>query len=90
MAIIKEFYKTRSDEVNLYRFYSDEKRMLLQNETGVKYAEAIDVEGAPYTYSETEDFIESDEPEIDESIEPNMNEIEEKAKAYDILMGVAE
>lgn len=26
---------------------------ILQNETGIKYPEAIDVEGAPYTYSET-------------------------------------
>jgi hypothetical protein len=29
----------------------------LQNETGVKYGEAIDVEGAPYTYSETDELI---------------------------------
>lgn len=51
--IIKEFYKTRSDGVKLYRNYSDEGKQILQNETGIVYDEAIDVEGAPYTYSET-------------------------------------
>ena len=43
---------------------------ILQNETGVKYAEAIDVEGAPYTYSETDEKIETEEKiETDEKIE---------------------
>jgi hypothetical protein len=27
---------------------------ILQNETGIEYEEAIDVENAPYTYSETD------------------------------------
>ncbi len=53
--IVKEFYKTRSDDVNLYRIYSDEGKQVLQNETGIVYDEAIDVENAPYTYSETGD-----------------------------------
>ena len=35
--------------------------MIRQNETGVEYAEAIDVEGAPYTYTETEAPIETRE-----------------------------
>ena len=78
--IIKEFYQTREDGVNLYRTYSDKGMKIRQNETGVIYAEAIDVENAPYTYSET------DEP-IDVS-ETDMTELTEKAKAYDILMGV--
>ena len=51
--IIKEFYRTREDGVNLYRTYSDEGYMIKQNETGAQYSEAIDVEGAPYTYKET-------------------------------------
>ena len=55
--IIKDFYKTREDGVNLYRTYSDEGMMILQNETGVKYSEAIDVEDAPYTYTETDEPI---------------------------------
>lgn len=42
---------------------SDAGMMLLQNETGVEYSEAIDVEGAPYTYTETEKSIETGEIE---------------------------
>lgn len=53
--VIREEYKTRADGVKLFRTYSDEGRQLLQNETGNIYTEAIDVEGAPYTYTETGD-----------------------------------
>lgn len=56
--IVKEFYKTREDGVNLYRTYSTDNKFILQNETGVEYAEAIDVENAPYTYTEMEKPIE--------------------------------
>ena len=42
----------------LNRTYSDEGFYILQNETGIKYSEAVDVEGAPYTYSETDELIE--------------------------------
>ena len=52
--IVKEFYKTRDDEVNLYRIYSDEGKFIIQNETGITYEEAIDVEDAPYTYTESD------------------------------------
>lgn len=58
--IIREFYKTRNDGVNLYRTYSDEGLYIKQNETGREYTEAIDVEGAPYTYWETDKPIEQD------------------------------
>lgn len=78
--IIKEFYKTREDGVNLYRTYSDKGMKIRQNETGVTYSEAIDVENAPYTYSETDEPI--------EVTEMDMTKLTEKAKAYDILMGV--
>lgn len=68
--IIKEFYITRQDGVNLYRTYSDKGMYLLQNETGIEYAEAIDVENAPYTYSETEKLIETEEvSEYEEIVE---------------------
>ena len=53
--VIREEYKTRADGVKLIRTYSNEGRQLLQNETGNIYTEAIDVEGAPYTYTETGD-----------------------------------
>ena len=59
--IVKEFYRTREDGVNLYRTYSDINMMLLQNETGDIYAEAIDVENAPYTYTETDNPVEDAE-----------------------------
>lgn len=58
--VVKEFYTTRKDEVNLFRTYSDIGNYILQNETGVKYTEAIDVEGAPFTYSETDEKIEKE------------------------------
>ena len=51
--IQREFYTQRKDGVKLYRTYSDAGMMIRQNETGAEYAEAIDVEGAPYTYTET-------------------------------------
>ena len=56
--IVTEFYMTRTDGVNLFRTYSDANKMMLQNETGIKYAEAIDVENSGYTYSETDVPIE--------------------------------
>ncbi len=49
-----ELFTTRTDGVKLYRTYSDAGMIILQNETGLEYVEAIDVEGAAYTYSETD------------------------------------
>ena len=57
--IIKEFYETRKDGVKLFRTYSDEGKAIIQNETGIVYAEAIDVEGAPYSYTESEEILET-------------------------------
>ena len=56
--IIREKFMTRADGVNLFRTHSDENRKIIQNETGVVYSEAIDVENAPYTYSESDEFNE--------------------------------
>lgn len=66
--IKREFYTQRKDGVKLYRTYSDAGMIILQNETGVEYIEAIDVEGAPYTYTETETPIETPEIVREESI----------------------
>lgn len=55
--VIKEFYKTRNDGVNLYRIYSDKNYMLRQIETDAIYDIAIDIENAPYTYEETDELI---------------------------------
>ena len=56
--IKKEFYKTRSDGVNLYKTYSDKGYLIKQVETNEIYEEAIDIENAPYTYEETDIPIE--------------------------------
>lgn len=63
--IVREFYKTREDGVNLYRTYSDSNYYIRQIETGNMYSEAVDVEDAPYTYEETDELIEAYEPQSD-------------------------
>ena len=66
--IVKEEYKIRSDGVKLFRTYSDDNRKIVQNETGIVYAEAIDTENAPYTYSESAEFVEAEEMTADEAL----------------------
>lgn len=78
MAIITEYYKTRTDGVILNRTYSD-KGMMIERD-GVRYSEAIDPAELGRVYTET------DEPIATEDI----SEVEQKAKAYDILVGGAE
>ena len=78
MAIVKEFYKTRNDGVNLYRTYSDKGYMIKKVGTDEVYEEAIDVEDATFEYEETTEPIEE------------LSEVEEKAMAYDILVGEVE
>lgn len=80
MAIVREFYKTRKDGVNLYRTYSNEGYMIHKLNTEEIYSEAIDVENAPFEYEETTEKIETED----------LSEIEQKAQAYDILTGGAE
>lgn len=41
----------------LVRHYSDKGYLLLQNETGVKYNEAIDIVPCRYTYAETDESV---------------------------------
>lgn len=65
----------------LIKHYSDAGFMLLQVETGAKYSDPIDVVPCRYTYEETNEKLETEEYE---------SEIEEKAAAYDILVGVSE
>ena len=61
--IVREWYKTREDGVELWRTYSDAGMMIRQAQTGIEYSEAVDVADAPYTYAETETKI--PEPDID-------------------------
>lgn len=56
--IVKEFYTTRKDGVNLYRTYSDADLKIRKVGTDEVYDEAIDIDGAPYTYEETDAPIE--------------------------------
>lgn len=58
--IIRELYRTREDGVNLYRTYSDAGFTIIRND-GIEYDEAIDVEDAPYTYTESTNMIETPE-----------------------------
>lgn len=63
--IVREFYETRFDGVNLYRTYSDTNHYIRQKETGLVYSDAVDVEDAPYTYEETDELIETTTDEIE-------------------------
>ena len=56
--IITEYFITREDGVVLNRTYSDAGKYIIQNETGVVYGEAVDVQGSLYTYSESDEDIE--------------------------------
>ena len=57
----REFYQTREDGVNLYRTFSDADLHIQKVGTDEVYSEAIDVEGAPYTYKETTEKITEEE-----------------------------
>ena len=81
--IQREFYTQRKDGVKLYRTYSDAGMMIRQNETVVEYAEAIDVESAPYTYTETETQIEMPEMTTEERLQ-------DAETALGIMFGEAE
>ena len=50
----------------LIKHYSDKGVMLLQVETGAKYADPIDLVPCAYTYEETDELIEGDEEINDE------------------------
>lgn len=76
--IVKEFYRQRKDGVNLYKTYSNNGLKIQNEKTGAVYSEAIDVENSTNSYTET-----------DEPIETEVT-VEDKAQAYDILMGVSE
>lgn len=56
--IVTEFFTTRFDGVKLYRTYSDINHYIIQHPTEIEYEEAIDVEDAPYTYTESDREIE--------------------------------
>ena len=66
------FYRTREDGVNLYRTFTDQNVYIHQEQTGVNYPiEAIDVEDAPYTYTETDIPVETELVEPEEGVVNN-------------------
>ena len=56
MALITEYYLTRTDGVILDRTYSDEGMMIERD--GVRYSEAVDPRECGRTYIETDEPIE--------------------------------
>ena len=75
--IITERVTIRSRD--FIRTYSDEGRYVVRD--GVSYSEAIDPLESGRVYTEGE---------VMPNDEPDMTEVEAKAKAYDILVGEAE
>lgn len=55
----------------LIKTYSDNNKFIIQNETGVKYSEAVDVPNR-FTYRESEEDIEIEKTE---EIEDNLNNL---------------
>ena len=66
--IQKEFYRQREDGVNLFRTFSGKQVYIRKVGTNEEYSEAIDIEGAPYVYEETDKEIEQYDEPIGESI----------------------
>ena len=69
-----------NDGINLYKTYSNEGYIIHKLNTEEYYSEAIDVENTPFEYEETEEKIETEE----------ISEVEQKAQAYNILVGEVE
>ena len=65
--IVRELYSEGQDGVKLFRTYSSVGKRILQEDTGDIYDEAIDIEGTPHTYVETDECIGDDE---DDFLEP--------------------
>lgn len=77
----EEPYMIRKDGIKLYKYASDNGMYIIQHPTERKYAEAIDAETAPYTYTETDEPIE--EAEL-------IDETQQKAAAFNYLTGRGE
>ena len=84
------YYTTRSDGVELFRFavpntktgdeWGRPQFKIKQDQTGILYDEAIDVENAPYTYTETDIPAESDvdpQPETDLTLNDTLQALNE-------------
>lgn len=81
--IVRKLYTTREDGVKLYITYSDAGMKIEQSQTGILYDSAVDVENAPYTYTETNEPVEN-------SVDPEYSEPDIPAQdALDAIFGGA-
>ena len=64
------------NEGTLIKHYSDKGFLLLQNETGAKYSEPVDIVPCPFTYTETD---ERDEEGAEEFTDAEFRAIVEEA-----------
>jgi hypothetical protein len=67
--IVREFYRTREDGVNLYRTYSDRGLKIRKIGTNEIYDDAVDIESALYIYDETDtpvDTMTEDDSTLDD------------------------
>ena len=87
--IVREHYKTRTDGVELYKTYSDAGYLIRQVETGAEYDEAIDIDGAPHTYTETSKLV-TDNFDIETANPEQLRErLADTETAAKILLGEA-
>lgn len=59
--IIREFFRTREDGVNLFITKSDSGYKIRKVGTDYVYSEAVDVEGSAFEYKETDEKILTEE-----------------------------
>lgn len=59
----------------LIKHYSDLGFMLLQNETGEKYADPIDVVPCQYTYTETNELVNAEDEITDNELIDMLEEV---------------
>ena len=84
------YYTTRSDGIKLFRFavpntkadgkWDRPQFKIRQDQTDILYDEAIDVENAPFTYTETDIPAESDvdpQPETDLTLDDTLQALNE-------------
>ncbi|MBO5702151.1 MAG: hypothetical protein J6S71_06900 [Clostridia bacterium] len=81
--IIKEFYRTRSDGVELYRSYSDKGVYIHKVGTDELYTEAVDVAGAPYEYEETDMPVDTSVDTDEATAHDYQNALEELGVTFD-------
>ena len=61
----------------LIKHYSDQGFLLLQNETGAKYSDPIDIVPCPYTYTETDELEDCETAEEEITAEEFLDMVKE-------------